>query len=272
LLNRKAQDEQTTPLHAACLYRAPHDVILHLIRADPSSLVTTDAESWIPLHVHLLYSSHEPTTLALIHPGGLKAANLHLRFGGASLHLACRHGAGLTVLQALVALAPAQIATPTPSGTLAAHMLFRQPASEQRMERLMVLIQAWAKKEIVTVSDVIRFQIACAPAADVVGEYLKYHGKGSVDDDEFPLHLAAAVPVTFCDPLPPVLKAFPEAAALKPYALHVALRNPRPFPEDALWTLTHQRWRIVTHEHACIHSRVQPFSHAVPTRRRIRCS
>lgn len=259
-----SKDETTTPLHAACLYRAPPDVILRLIQADPTALTTTDAEGWIPLHVHLLYHNSPPNntcaapTLAIIAAGGAVAANRHLRFGGAALHLACRHGASLAVLQALVDLAPQQIATPTPSGSFAAHMLLRSASSkasaaadggrskqndnnkEELMEKLLVLIRAWVqhktseKTHSIRVADVVRFQVICAPGADVVGEFLSssyYHREQKKqrglkrNADATALHVAAAAPLTFCDPLPPVLQAFPESASIRPYPLHIALRH-----------------------------------------------
>lgn len=233
--------EETTALHTACLHRAPHDIILGLIQVDPMCLVTTDGEGWIPLHVHLLYSSgHTPTTLALIAAGGVEAAQYHLRFGGAALHLACRHGANAEVLRALVHLAPEQIGQPTPSGNYAAPLLLRrqQPPTTQseKMERILVLVEAWANKKMVGLSDVVRFQVACSPAANIVQCFIDCFGRGPSTCNDGPLHVAAAAPFVPCDPLVSVLNAFPEDAGKRPFPLHVALRKRQPSMRDATLT------------------------------------
>ena len=125
----------STPLHMACLYRAPHDIIRLLVHGFPQALFVQDTQGWTPLHVNLLYGTDETTTLFLIRAGGPTAAGLTCKLVGSPLHLACRHGSSETVLQALLKERPDMVACSTAGGLLPANLLsksFYRLSKQQR--------------------------------------------------------------------------------------------------------------------------------------------
>jgi hypothetical protein len=130
----------TTVLHAACLYRAPVDIILDIMRLNRTVLWTLDNEGWIPLHVQLLYGiPNDPesvqTTLQVIQCGGTVAARMQTPFAGSALHLACRHLSRVDIVQALIQMAPEQIAVPNPAGQYPATLLFQQYHQQQQQRQ-----------------------------------------------------------------------------------------------------------------------------------------
>jgi ankyrin repeat protein len=114
-----------TPLHLACIFRAPHDIITLLVQLYPQALLIQDTEGWTPLHVNLLYGTDEETTLFLIHAGGAHPACVQSKFVGAPLHLACRHGSSARALRALLIQRPDVVTLKTLSGGFPANLLFR---------------------------------------------------------------------------------------------------------------------------------------------------
>jgi hypothetical protein len=126
----------STPLHAACLHRAPNDVILMILTAWPEATVLQDAEGWTPLHVHILYSNTNDAVMngtkesfcsatateSLIRLGGAEAAAQHSKFVGSALHLACRHNIGLSVLAELLQVCPEQVRIRNEAGGLPANL------------------------------------------------------------------------------------------------------------------------------------------------------
>jgi ankyrin repeat protein len=114
-----------TPLHLACIFRAPHDIITSLVQLYPQALLHQDTEGWLPLHVNLLYGTDEETTLFLIHAGGAQTSCVQSKFVGAPLHLACRHGSSARVLWALLAQRPDVVTLRTDSGGYPSNLLFR---------------------------------------------------------------------------------------------------------------------------------------------------
>lgn len=137
----------STPLHAACLYRAPDDVILMLLTAWPAATLQQDSEGWTPLHVHILYNHnnhdlYEATgassiyctsaTSSLIRLGGATAASQHSKFVGSALHLACRHHVSLSILAELLQVCPSQVFTPNEAGGLPANILWKTTMKERR--------------------------------------------------------------------------------------------------------------------------------------------
>lgn len=137
----------STPLHAACLYRAPHDVILMLLTAWPAATLQQDSEGWTPLHVHILYNNNTndnddttgtsnlyatSATSSLIRLGGAAAASQHSKFVGSALHLACRHNVSLSILAELLQVCPGQVLIPNEAGGLCANILWKTTMKERQ--------------------------------------------------------------------------------------------------------------------------------------------
>lgn len=121
---RSKQMNNATPLHLACLYRAPADLVQMILEANPEALFSQDSEGWTPLHVILLYGSDEETALLLIQRGGFRAASIHSRIVGAPLHLACRHGCSTAIIRALLRVYPAMATTANEYNTKPAKILW----------------------------------------------------------------------------------------------------------------------------------------------------
>jgi hypothetical protein len=145
--NNDRTNSPGTPLRVACLHRAPHDILVPLMAAWPVALWTQDSDGWIPLHVNLLYTSPhssagttttdqsftpEETTVALIRAGGEAAASIHSRFGGSALHLACRHGTSVRILQELLLASPEQVRIPNHAQCYPTNLLYKQYYQQER--------------------------------------------------------------------------------------------------------------------------------------------
>lgn len=115
-----------TPMHLVCLYRAPLDLVELIIDANPDALLEQDEEGMTPLHLTILYGSDEQTVLLLIRRGGKMAASLQSPQVGSPLHLACRHGTPISVLEALVQANIDMATAPTESGTKPAEVVWSQ--------------------------------------------------------------------------------------------------------------------------------------------------
>jgi hypothetical protein len=138
-----------TPLHLACIFRAPHDIIALLVRLYPQALLHQDTEGWTPLHVNLLYGTDVETTLFLIHSGGAQPACVQSKFVGAPLHLACRHGSSARALRALLVQRPDVVTLKTLSGGYPANLLFR---SHLRVSRSIIMSGVHATSEAAAVA------------------------------------------------------------------------------------------------------------------------
>jgi hypothetical protein len=138
-----------TPLHLACIFRAPHDIITLLVQLYPQALLIQDTEGWTPLHVNLLYGTDEETTLFLIHSGGAQPACVQSKFVGAPLHLACRHGSSARALRALLVQRPDVVTLKTLSGGYPANLLFR---SFLRVSRSIIMSGVHATSEAAAVA------------------------------------------------------------------------------------------------------------------------
>jgi hypothetical protein len=138
-----------TPLHLACIFRAPHDIITLLVRLYPEALLHQDTEGWTPLHVNLLYGTDVETTLFLIHSGGAQPACVQSKFVGAPLHLACRHGSSARALRALLVQRPDVVTLKTLSGGYPANLLFR---SHLRVSRSIIMSGVHATSEAAAVA------------------------------------------------------------------------------------------------------------------------
>jgi hypothetical protein len=249
---RYVSPNQSTPLHAACLYRAPHDVIVALIRVWPVALLAQDAEGWIPLHVHLLYAgaSQPDTAVEMIRAGGRPAASAHSPWLGAALHVACRHGAASAeILAELLRVAPEQVRVPNGSGCHPADLLWKsahkrrllhpEARADDLMGQLHLLLTAFKDNstENHTLHDVVSFHFKCADQSDFVSFFLERNPQAAREVDpttgQLPLHVAASFPYRRRDP--PVSCARHRLAwSFIPAA--VTLRPGRP-PRDPLLTL-----------------------------------
>ena len=116
----------STPLHLVCLYRAPLFVVELLVDANPKALLAQDTEGWTPLHLVLLYGGEDDICLLLIRRGGAAAASMQSRFVGSPLHLACRHGASLTILKELLAVNMSMATTANETGTKPAAFVWNE--------------------------------------------------------------------------------------------------------------------------------------------------
>lgn len=134
---RSKQLNNATPLHLACLYRAPPDLVQMVLEANPEALFSQDSEGWTPLHVLLLYGSDEETALMLIQRGGSRAASVQSRIVGAPLHLACRHGCSTAVMRELLKASPAMATTANEYSTKPAKILWHSFSRNAENERLL---------------------------------------------------------------------------------------------------------------------------------------
>lgn len=125
---RAKQKNNATPLHLACLYRAPYDLVEWILDVNPQALLCQDSEGWTPLHVILLYGNDDKTALLLIRRGGPEAVSIQSRIVGAPLHLACRHGCSTAVIRELLRANPAMATTANEYATKPSSILWQQYA------------------------------------------------------------------------------------------------------------------------------------------------
>jgi ankyrin repeat protein len=209
---------KATPLHAALMHRAPHAIIAVLIDAFPAALFLQDTEGWTPLHVNILYGSHEDTTLLLIQRGGPLAASLHSKFVGAPLHLLCRHGPqSIKTLQALVETRPDQVTATNEAGVSAPNLLYKsflrrhdlhdRQNVEDLVAQLVVMVKAvYIDRNEATANQnsagpslhqIVLFQYNYARETDLVRLVLLVHPHLAQERDSFGrlgIHIAAALP------------------------------------------------------------------------------
>ena len=127
-----------TPLHLACLYRAPYDLVEWILNANPQALFCQDSEGWTPLHVIVLYGNNDKTALLLIRRGGAAAAAIQSKVVGAPLHLACRHGCSTTVIQELLRANPDMATTANEYSTKPASILWHQYSRNPENEEILL--------------------------------------------------------------------------------------------------------------------------------------
>jgi hypothetical protein len=145
-------EKSSTPLHLVCLYRAPVDVVELLLDANPSALISQDAEGWTPIHLVLLYGGDEEIALLLIRRGGAPAASLPSPYVGTPLHLACRHGSCTKIVEFLLSASPSLAWTPNETGTKPAAYVWNHFARNPANERIMKEFQNMAQWNISTSS------------------------------------------------------------------------------------------------------------------------
>jgi ankyrin repeat protein len=211
---------RATPLHIALMHRAPHAVIVVLVDAFPTALLLQDTEGWTPLHVNILYGSHEDTTMLLIKRGGPMAASLHSKFVGSPLHLLCRHGGTLTTLQALISTSPEQVTVTNEVGICAPNLLYKSFLRRHDLNKLedvksivaqlLLMVHAVYQGEIrcahprtrkvelePSLHQVIHFQCTHAKETDLVRLVLQLYPNLATTPDargRLPIHVAVSQP------------------------------------------------------------------------------
>eukprot|EP00978_Attheya_sp_CCMP212_P036074 scaffold161088_cov53-Attheya_sp.AAC.2 len=118
---------RSTPLHLACLYKAPYDTMLALLEAAPSkAMAAQDEEGWTPLHVCLLYGYHtEETCLLLIrYATQAGAVATQSQYMGSPLHVGSRHGMSTVSFAALLEADPRTATCPNEGGATPATLLW----------------------------------------------------------------------------------------------------------------------------------------------------
>jgi hypothetical protein len=95
-------ENQITVLHLSCVYRAPMDVILLLLDANPKALLTQDSVGCTPLHTAIAQGGSEEVVLMLIRRGGIMGSSISSPLMGSPLCLACRHGVSINILKELL--------------------------------------------------------------------------------------------------------------------------------------------------------------------------
>ncbi|CAB9508570.1 Ankyrin Repeat [Seminavis robusta] len=149
--NNTSNNNNATPLHLACLYRAPLDVVQLLLDANPQALLCQDSEGWTPLHVILLYGDSEEVALMLIRRGGAQAAAVQSRIVGAPLHLAFRHGCSTTIIKELLRVNPKMATTANEYATKPARILWYQFSRNPENEQLLQELAAQQQRDMSTV-------------------------------------------------------------------------------------------------------------------------
>lgn len=126
-----------TPLHLACLYRAPYEIVELILNANPQALLYQDSEGWTPIHVVLLYGSDDETALMLIRRGGPHACSIQSKLVGTPLHLACRHGCSTAIIKELLRANPEMATQSNEYSTKPARILWHQYARNSDNERFL---------------------------------------------------------------------------------------------------------------------------------------
>ncbi|KAG7356213.1 ankyrin repeat domain protein [Nitzschia inconspicua] len=115
---------QVTLLHWSCLHRAPLDVIVLVVDANPDALLTQDSVGFTPLHTAIAQGGSEEVVVMLIQRGGIMGSSIQSPRLGSPLCLACRHGMSVTVLSELIKSNPAMATLANENGLKPSHMLW----------------------------------------------------------------------------------------------------------------------------------------------------
>jgi ankyrin repeat protein len=210
-----------------------------LLDANPSALFTQDSEGWTPIHLVLLYGGDEDTALLLIRRGGAPAAAVKSPFVGSPLHLACRHGASIAIIEELLKANLSMATTANDNGTKPAevvwHQFVRNPGNanvvrilrkerngesdmiesnlsslDDLVERLTLLVQAAKKEGKSGISrlthDLLRHQSALGDLTEfleIAVRLLPEQLEVMDDSQNYLLHVAASKP-------PPKRTLFPQ--------------------------------------------------------------
>lgn len=251
-----------TPLHLACMYRAPFRVVQLILRAHPAAVHVMDTQGWTPLYLALLYGADDETCLLLIQQGVAPTTCKFMR--STPLHIACRHGASPRILEALVQSDPTMLMCSTESGMTALGLLWNQycrkhpeyhqallnstreslskdPSIVDLLEKLTVLLPATDKNELtpLPIHAMITdpHNIGLAHFVPLLVRLYPEQLERRDDHGNLPLHLACCRPPSLqqygvvVDLLPVVLQGFPLAASTRnqngQYPLHLAVMQGR---------------------------------------------
>ena len=133
---RSPSGNNLTPMHMVCFYRAPIDVVNLILEANPAALLAQDSEGWTPIHLILLYGGDEDIALLLIRRGGTPAASVQSPFAGSPLHLACRHGSSIRIMEELIKANPYVATAENEHGIKPAEILLHQFLKNPKYQRL----------------------------------------------------------------------------------------------------------------------------------------
>lgn len=124
------------PIHQACEYKAPSELIKHLISAYPASLMLKDSGGFLPLHLACRERSSKSVIAALLsaEPGATKSRDEE---GRLPLHLACRQGVPAQIVDSLIACHYKGAATIDKYGLLPIHWACAQNATAAVIESLL---------------------------------------------------------------------------------------------------------------------------------------
>jgi ankyrin repeat protein len=100
------KNKRLLPIHFACKYKAPLQVVTELAEVHPFGLSLTCQEyDMMPLHLACQHGASLDVVQVLLH-GYAEAAAHQNELGLVPLHLACAHGANIKVIQALIEACP----------------------------------------------------------------------------------------------------------------------------------------------------------------------
>jgi ankyrin repeat protein len=136
---------ESLPLHYACRYGAPLEVIQYLVDQWPEALKIADEYGWLPLHVACAYKAPVAVIQFLVEqcPEALMTIN---QVGDLPLHLACRSEirskTSLDVVQYLAEQWPDAIRTADNKGRLPLHYMCANK-TEAQLEVIRYLVEQW---------------------------------------------------------------------------------------------------------------------------------
>lgn len=124
------------PLHYACAFRAPEDVINDLISSYPTISLEKDKAGNFPIHLAIIYGASSSVLLRLIEvsPECAKEVDGKQRL---PLHLAIQYCSSVDVISALIRSYPRSLAIPDSNGRIPLHLAFKYKISLQAIETLL---------------------------------------------------------------------------------------------------------------------------------------
>jgi hypothetical protein len=115
---------QLTLLHLSCVYRAPVDVVVLVLDANPTALTMQDSVGCTPLHTAIAQGGSDDVVVLLIRRGGIVGVSVVSPLMGSPLSLACRHGVSIRVLKELLQSNAWMAAVATEHGTKPCQLLW----------------------------------------------------------------------------------------------------------------------------------------------------
>jgi ankyrin repeat protein len=245
---------QSTPLHHACLYGAPYEIVKLILSAHLDALVAEDSNGWTPLEVALTYAAPEDVCLMLIRRAGVVVSTAQSRCHVSTKHVstlralmcpsplnvACRHGASTAIIKALLETNSQMASVPDLMGEKPAKLLwlgFRKQTSDHAIEdldypevedllvRMVLLIHATQgrpplveeQQHEVSLQEIIELDSELDHLISVIIRLYPDKCRRLDENGNLPLHVAAsrAPPSSsFIDTLDLLLQAYPSAAKI----------------------------------------------------------